>query len=248
MTGKRVPDWALERYLVGELPPEFSEADVAADPTAQERLARLRASDEEILARHQPRVVAANVRQRAEERLVSGRPAMTRWVPIAAAAGLVAVVALVAARLQQQPDVPDILTKGLEPHLEVYRQGPGGNELLATGAVGRPGDVIQLRIVPAGAQFGAVVAVDSSGAATLVAPAQEGPALELPRGRSLSLADALQLDAAGDLERFFLVTSDRPFQTGDVLAAAGKLGPGREVAMELPSGLKQSAFLIVKQR
>ena len=244
---KRVPDWVLERYLVGELPPEFSEADVAADPTAQERLAALRASDEEILAKHQPRAVAANVRQRAEQRQAARRPAMTRWVPLAVAAGLVAVIVPVAMRLQQQPD---ILTKGLEPHLEVYRQGPGGNELLATGAVGRPGDVIQLRIVPADARFGAVVAVDSSGAATLVAPAQEGPALELPRGRSLSLADALQLDAAGDFDRFFLVTSDRPFQTGDVITAARKLGAGssRDGAMELPSGLKQSAFLIVKQR
>src|SRR5437764_15433826 len=111
----RIPDWVLERHLVGELPEGFSEADLAADPTVPDRLAALRASDADILQRHPPPVVAATVRARAEERRPARRPWMA-LVPIAVAAGLVAVVTPVVLRQLQSPD---ILTKGLEPHLEV---------------------------------------------------------------------------------------------------------------------------------
>lgn len=238
----RIPDWVLERHLVGERPKGFTEADLAADPTVPERLERMRAGNEEILKRHPPPVVAANVRARAEARNAELRPVMVRLVPAAIAAVLLVVVAPVVVRQMVQPGGPDLLTKGMEPHLEVLRKGPNGSEALAPGAAAQPGNVIQLRVIGAGAAYGVVVAMDGTGSAELLTPA----ALQLPRSGSLALPDALELDAKGPYERFILVTSDGTFEAADVLTAARKLGPDRSAPLELPSGLKQSSFLIVK--
>jgi hypothetical protein len=130
----------------------------------------------------------------------------------------------------------------MEPHLEVLSKGEAGVVALAPGAKARPGNVVQLRIVGAGAAYGAVVAMDGTGAAELLTPGT----LQLPHGGSLPLPDALELDDKGPYERFVLVTSDRAFETADVLAAARKVGADQVAKLELPSGLQQSSFLIVK--
>jgi hypothetical protein len=228
---QRIPDWVLERHLVGELPAGFSEADLAADPSVPERLAKLKASDAEILEQHPPRVVAANVRARAEQR----RPARRTFMVLAPAAALaVLVVAVVLA-----PRGPDITTKGLEPHLDVFRKDEP--QPLVSGVVGHPGDVVQLRVVPAGAKFGMVVAVDGEGAPIPVTPAT------LPLKDAVTLPDALQLDATGAFQRFILVTSDQPFDAADVISAARSLGKDPAARLQLPAGMKQSSFVILKR-
>lgn len=239
----RIPDWVLERHLVGELPKGFTEADLAADPTVPERLAALQASDAEILGRHPPAVVAARVRDRADRRREERRTLTLRLVPVAVAAGLIAVVAPVVMKLQGQGQgQTDLRTKGLEPHLEVYRRGPNGNEALASGATGHPGDVIQLRVVPASARHGAVLAIDSSGASVLMPPR------DVSTGGSFALPDALELDAGGAFERFVLVTSDQPFQADVALSAARAAGSDPAAPLRLPASMKQASFVILKQR
>ena len=222
---QRIPDWVLERHLVGDaLPAGFTEADLAADPSVPERLEKLKASDAEILERHPPRVVAAQVRARAEERGRRARRPMMVLLPVALAGVAAVVIAL--------PRQPDVLTKGLEPHLEVFRKDEPARPLVS-GGVGHPGDIIQLRVVSAGAKFGMVVAVDGEGA-----PVQVG---------ALTVPDALELDATGQFERFILVTSDAPFEAADVLAAARRLGHDPAAKLELPAGLKQSSFVLLKK-
>jgi len=223
---QRIPDWVLERHLVGELPKGFTEADLAADPSVPERLEKLKASDAEILERHPPRVVAAQVRARAAERGRRARRPMMVLLPAAVAlAGVVAVVIAL-------PRQPDVLTKGLEPHLEAFRKD-APLQPLVSGAVGHPGDIIQLRVVPAGAKFGMVVAVDGEGA-----PVQVG---------ALTVPDALELDATGQFERFILVTSDQPFEAAEVLNAARNLGKDPAAKLQLPAGMKQSSFVLLKK-
>jgi len=228
---QRIPDWVLERHLVGELPKGFTEADLAADPSVPERLEKLKASDAEILEQHPARVVAAQVRARAEARAPSRRTMMVLLPAAALAAVVVVVMAL--------PKQPDILTKGLEPHLEVFRRDEP--KPLVSGAVAQPGAVVQLRVVPAGAKFGMVVAVDGEGAPVPVTPAV------LSLAGALSLPDALELDAAGDFQRFILVTSDHAFDAAEVIAAARSLGRDPAARLELPAGLQQSSFVIVKK-
>jgi hypothetical protein len=237
---RRIPNWVLERSLVGELPEGFTEADLAADPTVPERLAALKQSDTEILEKLPPAQVAARVRQRAGQRRES-RPSF-RWVPVAVAAGLIAVVTPVVWKLQSQG--PDVLTKGLEAHLEVFRQRAGGAaEPLSSGALAKPGDVVQLRVVGAGEKLGAVVAVDGTGEVTPVTPAP----VPLPPSGSVTLPDALELDATGDFERFILVTSDGPFDVGEVLAAAHDAGTSPDAPLHLREGLKQRSFVLLKR-
>ena len=154
-------------------------------------------------------------------------------LPAVALAGVVAVVIAL-------PRQPDVLTKGLEPHLEVFRKDEA--QPLVSGAVAHPGDVVQLRVVPAGAKFGMVVAVDGEGAPVPVTPAV------LPLNAAVTLPDALELDATGDFQRFILVTSDHPFEAADVVAAARSLGRDPAAKLELPAGLKQSSFVILKRR
>lgn len=228
----RIPDWVLERHLVGELPEGFTEADLAADPSVPERLAKLKASDAEILERHPPRVVAAQVRARAEARRPARRTMMVLLPAVALAAVVVVVIAL--------PRQPDVLTKGLEPHLEVFRKGEP--QPLASGAVAHPGEVVQLRVVAAGAKFGMVVAVDGQGAPVPVTPNV------LALNAAVTLPDALELDATGDFQRFILVTSDHAFEAAEVLAAARGLGRDPAAKLELPAGLRQSSFVILKKR
>src|SRR6185295_16638122 len=92
---QRIPDWVLERHLVGDaLPAGFTEADLAADPSVPERLEKLKASDAEILERHPPRVVAAQVRARAEERGRRARRPMMVLLPVALAGVAAVVIAL----------------------------------------------------------------------------------------------------------------------------------------------------------
>jgi hypothetical protein len=228
---RHIPDWVLERHLVGELPEGFTAADLAADPSVPERLEKLKASDAEILEQYAPRVVAAQVRARSESRRQAARRPMMVLLPAAALAAVVVVVVAL-------PKDPDILTKGLEPHLEVFRKDQP--QPLVSGVVAQPGDVVQLRVVPAGAKFGMVVAVDGEGAPVLVTPTV------LPLDAAVALPDAMELDATGDFQRFILVTSDRAFEATDVVGAARSLGKDPEARLQLPGGMKQSSFVIYK--
>ena len=64
---KRVPDPLLERYLLGELPPDQHE-DVRrrldADPESARRIEAIRSSNHEILLLHPPRQVVAEIERR----------------------------------------------------------------------------------------------------------------------------------------------------------------------------------------
>lgn len=249
---QRIPDWVLERYAAGELPPGYSEASISADPSVPERLAALRKSDEEILAAHPPAGVAREVERRAHlaatrDRAAAGERRLRGFWPGAlAATAAAALVAIVAPRILQGPADDELRVKG-DPHLLIYRQAAGAEpEKLSEGARARAGDVLQLRIFASDARYAAVVSIDGAGAATLHAPAREGPAMALRVGGTDTLPESYALDAAPGFERFVLVTSDRPFDAAEVLAAARALGPEPRAPLALPGSLKQTSFLLEK--
>jgi hypothetical protein len=239
---KRIPDWVLERHLVGELPEGYRPEDLEQDPTVPARLAALRESDAKILDEAPPARIAAAVHRRAS----AERPGAMRWIPIAVAAGLVAIALPV---FLARPPGADLQTKGLKPRLEVLRQKPGGYEQLDAGSVARAGDVVQLRIVAADARYGAVLSVDGTGAATQLYPVSGTTAAALPRDGALVLPEALELDAQGEFERFLLVTSvEAAFDLGPVLEAARALGPDPARALTLGPGLEVASVVVSKAR
>src|SRR5690242_9024009 len=92
----KIPDWKLERLVLGELPQaELATLRQAVEQSAelQERLAALEADNARILREHPAPVVAAQVRARA---VSLSRPRFTRWslmlAPALAAASVLVVV------------------------------------------------------------------------------------------------------------------------------------------------------------
>ncbi len=261
MNKKRVvPDFFLEQLILGELPPEKEAEilrDLEAEPGGRDRLNRLRASDREILTVHPPESIAAEInrrlaRTRPETRT---RPARSRvWVLAPALAAAAVILFLVILPLERGPR-PGIPGSGLAPSttrvkgspgLIIYRKVPQGVEELSHGSRVRPGDVLQLSYLAAGAAYGLIISIDGRGAVTLHFPASPADPTALGEAGAQPLPRAYELDDAPDFERFFFVTSDRPIKVETVLAAGRALGAEERNPLVLPDGLRQVDFLLSK--
>jgi len=248
----RVPDWLLERFAAGALPPAQArdvQDRLGRDPGGQERLAALARSNEEILAAHPPARVAAAVRQRAASPR-SARPArslMALSMVAMAAAALILVLRPKDLRPPAGPPDPrqesgEDRIKGVSgpATLRVYRKAARGAERLADGASARPGDQLQLAYLARGQRFGAVVSVDGAGQVTYHLPEKGARAVALQPGGEVTLPDSYQLDAAPRFERFCLITSDRPFETDGLADTVRGTRPA-------PAGTEVFTFTVRKE-
>lgn len=261
MNKKRVmPDFLLEQLILGELPPE-KEADVLRDlevePGGMDRLARLRASNQEILGTYLPERAAAEINRRlaltrSEPR---SQPARSRtWVlaPALAAAAVILFLVILPLKRGPQPGIPgsglDLQSTRVKgnPGLMIYRKVQRGVEELQSGAQTRPGDVLQVGYQAAGATHGVIISVDGRGTVTLHFPASPADPTALAEAGAQSLPRAYELDDAPDFERFFFVTSNHPIGVETVLAAGRTLGSDETNSLVLPAGLRQTSFLVKK--
>lgn len=224
----RVPDWLLERVALDQIPP--GQADelarrMAADPTAEARLAALRASNQEILAALPPAQVAAEVERRRRVADIAAAPDRSRtraWLPAMGAMAAAAVLAL--AFLPRDPrgagqgDVvsglagaEDTRAKG-DPHLVIHRKRGDEVERLGQGASARAGDLLQIAYVAAGHTHGVILSIDGAGVVTLhhpiapeadttlpAAPAQAAPAQAAP-GQAAPVKGVIELAHAYELD------------------------------------------------
>ncbi|MFH1466912.1 MAG: ActD-like protein [Pseudomonadota bacterium] len=268
-----VPDWMLERYALGELPPDQSallRARLQAEAEAVRagltpkgdlaaRLEALQASDAAILGALPPRQVAAEVRRRLHLRQADEgpvrRPAWVRWSLTAGpllAAALVLFFVLAPPSPQHGPQDPELIrttAKGLEPALKVYRRAGEAQERLEAGAKVAPADLLQLAYVAKGYDHGVILSVDGRGGVTLHLPSEPGGSTALELDGEQSLGFSYELDDAPGFERFFLVSSDKPIDVQVVLAAATTIAAGgkaREEALPLPEHLRQTSVLLEK--
>ena len=259
MRERRLTDWLLERYRLGELPAPQLDAvrcALADDAHARARLEALDASDREILHAHPPAPAVAAIRRRAEGAPAPVRTRAPRWL-VAAPALAVALAAALVIRHPGREAVPEAggaggetRAKGLQRRLVIYRVTGGEAEALRDGAAARPGDNLQLAYVSAGRRFGVIVSIDGRGQVTLHLPAAEGSsAVALEARREVALPRAYQLDDAPGFERFFFVTSDSPYGTDPVLAAGRALASSPGAAREplgLAPGLEQTTLSLRK--
>jgi hypothetical protein len=246
-----VPDWMLERYALGELPTDQSEAIRARLQAEAEavragltprgdlstRLEALQQSDAEILAAHPPRQVAAEIRRRQHLRRAeadhaarsgSGRRWALRVLGPMAAAAIALIVVLPALRDDngpiRDPDTIEQTTAKGVVSLQVYRDnGRPEGEKLEHGAAARPGDVIQLAYTAGNKRHGVIVSIDGGGAVTLHHPAEPGGSTELSLDGEHKLGFSGELDDAPRYERYFMVTSDKPIDVQRVLDSAARL-------------------------
>lgn len=258
-----IPDWMLERYALGELPPDQSEAIRARLQAEAEavragltprgdlstRLDTLQASDTAILEAMPPRQVAAEVRRRQHLRRAHADQASRsnsgrRWVlgvlgPLAAAAIALVVVLPMLNNDPRQPgdqEFIDTTAKGLDTRLLVYRQvGPQDAEELKEGTPARAGDRLQLAYIAGGKQHGVIVSIDGRGAVTLHHPAEPGGSTELSVDGERMLGFSGELDDAPRYERYFMVTSETPIDVQSVIDAAARLAStGQADQRDLP--------------
>lgn len=258
----RISDLMLERYHLGELTEEerrAMDARLQENPEARARLSALGESDDEILVNHPPAIIVPAIRRGAERNGRRQSPAWFRSLFVGAPILAAAAAALVVAVTPTSPEVSDPLgigpdvtrPKGLMPSLRVYRRTGAEAERLSRGAVAQARDVLQLSYVALGRRHGVILSIDGRGAVTLHHPEGEaGDTSLLPAGEA-ALPHSYQLDDAPGFERFFFVTStEGEIDVERVVEAARRLArdPAKaaRAALELPSRLEQTTFLVTK--
>lgn len=264
---RKISDWLLERYALGELPPPLRDSvatALLADEEARSRLAAIQDSNERILTDHPWEAIAGKI-NRAED----APSLLQRWSPgplVAAASAFVIVAASAVWTFVQPPfSTPDtrsvdtrsmaastdygIRTKGLLPSLQVHRSRAQDVERLESGAMAREGEVIQLSYNAAGKRYGMIVSVDGAGVLTFHLPQQGGSSGALEPQGAVPLGHAYELDGAPAFERFYFLAADAPFSVDEILTAvrAGARGEGgAPESLRLPEGIDQATFLLRK--
>lgn len=190
MDRRNIP-WKAEWKAAGLDPGPLSPDEEALVPRLQEE-------NRAFLERH-PRV--------AKTAPVKNPLVRILWAtPLVAAAALVLMIQTVPTAT---PDLERV--KGDSTRVAVYRQGPGGAERLAPGALVQPGDVLQAAYQVTKAVQGALISVDGDGNVT-VHLASGGRSVALVPGAEKPLEFSYELDRAPRYEVFFLVTSNKAFE------------------------------------
>jgi hypothetical protein len=261
--GKGPSDWLVERLVLGELDATAAE-DVrrrlaAEGRSVEDAIARIAASNQEIMEQHPPLATVAAIRRRAAT--ATAAPARARrslfvWAAPFALAGAAAVL-LVArpwgggAGIDQVPANPldDFRIKG-DLVLDVYRHGATGDERLRDGARAARGDLLQLSYAARKGGHGVLLSIDGARKVTLHLPETDnGKSAKLRDGRIVRAPSAYQLDDAPGFERFFFVSAPESFDLAPILAAARALaerGDARRQPLRLPAGFEQVSFAVDK--
>ena len=265
-------DLALERYALGELPPEEEarvRTELARDAGLRDRLDALRESDRQILASYPVEEMAEAIRGklRAESSAPRGFPrerTIRRFPPLAFALPIAATVLLfisfLVARERIFPSYASTATevtrlKGMKTHLAVYRKAAEGAEELGDGQAARQKDVLQISYTAAEARYGVILSLDGRGTVTWHMPGRyAGAALVAPalsQQGEVILPSAYELDDAPGFERFILVYSSAPFDVRTVEQAARALASKPKTAdtgsLALTPAMKQFSIVLRKQ-
>lgn len=262
--GAFVPDLILERYRLGELPPdekERLERRLAEDLVLRARLDALEISDSDIHKSYPPEWLARQIQNRLGAPSPES-PGLRTWPRLWPVAGALATIVILAITLTTQvfhlpPDksknapanVPADRIKGLQPALALFLKTESGAGTLADGDIVHAGDLIRIGYRALGQPYGVILSIDGHGAVTLHLPRSGGRAASLKSGSIVLLNEAYELDDAPRFERFFFVTSHQPFEAALVVAAAGNLAEksgSPPAALPLPEEFMQSSFTIKK--
>jgi hypothetical protein len=262
----KIPDWQLERYLLGELPPDLENRvrqQLAKDESAEARLAELKESNVEILSSYPPEMMSGQIKKRYKEKYgkrgnqknETGRVRVRSFAYALSAAALILVFLFPLRNLirQNQIDrVPEqIRMKGAKPHLVVYRKSGDEIARLQNGDKVREQDILQLSYVAASRKYGVIYSIDGRGVVTVHYPDTHTESTpELDQSGEISLAYAYELDDAPSFERFFFVTSNEPFEIAMVEKAIKLLASKPRHAMKkdlkLPSRFRQYSIILNK--
>lgn len=265
---EQIPDWKLERFLLGELDPDEMnriERELKGDEALQARLKALEESNQELLERYPAPWMARQIERKLESSASHRKTAKDRrgfrlWpVP---ALSMAAVVILLLAVMPQSRDwllgetdrpvpITDTRIKGLEPQLKLYRKTESGSERLQNGVAAREHDLILIQYEAAGKGYGVIFSVDGHGSITRHIPLEGDKSPELDQDGAISLDFAYELDDAPLWEKFYFVTSDSLFDVetaiGSVPDSISKVTSAGGDSLTLPPSLHQTIFTLTKE-
>jgi hypothetical protein len=261
-----IPDIILERYLLKELPArKMEEIDrlVSEDPTLRQRLDALKSSSEEILREYTPEYVGGLIKQKVPAKKMS-RSEKIRRISIPAlgsAAAMVLLFFILPSEVHKTEHVAvmnnpvknnpqnDIIFKGEESRLFIFRKTDGSPDELKTGSAAHEGDQLQLGFQTR-MTHAVIVSIDGRGNVTLHYPASGSGSSIVGKDRKTLLDRSYRLDDAPSFERFLLVTSDVGITAGYIVSRARGIAADRSKAMAEPlsvSGTKEVSLLLIKE-
>jgi hypothetical protein len=222
-----IPDWKLERYLLGELPP-LEAAEIrkreSVDDILRLRLEKLRQSNADILAQYPSDRLISVIKSRIE--LHEKKNTMPKWPLVMAATLLCIVIPFVASPKDivnsllgkdvspleiQKINEDGTRIKGMGPRLEVWLKKTEDAEQLNEMSEVKAGDEIQLRYAVPTLCYALLVSLDGRNTVT-VHLAKGDSAIPVEPGKMNTLPFAYKLDDAPHFEKFFFFVSSHPFK------------------------------------
>jgi hypothetical protein len=232
-----VPDWKIERYLLGELP----EGEIAALKALESenvefrlQIEQLKNDNKDLLAKYPYRKNIDNHRH-------------IWFIPLSAVAVLLMTATVLPTvffsrnnteteTLAMSEDGTRV--KGLKTDLEIWRKTAELTEKLADNSEAKTGDLLQIRY-SAMEHYGVLLSLDGNNVLTIHLSGKNGKAATLEAGKIISLENAYELDNAPKFETFYLFTANREFELAPI---AEKLLQGK-----MPSDLHITQVTLKKR-
>jgi len=246
-----IPNWKIERYLLGELPAR----EMAALKTLENKniefcsqLALLRNSNEELLAEYPAKEFAEKM-QAAKFKIIE--PIKNRWLmPLAACAGLLlaatVLINIFSESTLENSSAQNVVinedgtrVKGLKTDLEIWRKTADSVEKLSNGSEAKAGDLLQMRYIAEEKCYGVLLSIDGNRVLTVHLSGENGRAKELESGKIVSLESSYELDNAPKSETFYLFTSKKEFALAPIAEAL--------LSGEMPKNLQVSQITLRKR-
>lgn len=263
----RIPDWRLERFLLGELDPgemEIIRQEIEKDHSLKHRLQALRQSDREILERYPASMMDRRIREKLKKPGVPGAGFRTlirsKLWPVPAIPALAVLILLAILPSLFPPAIDEtrdaggdraIRLKGTGAQLHLYRKTDSGSEGLENGSLARENDLILVQYQAAGRAYGVILSIDGRGTVSRHFPREGEKAGKLERQGPVSLDFAYELDDAPRWEIFYFITSDSPFEVDSVMRAvrgkAVEMTDSESGMLDLPDRFEQYLFTLRKE-
>jgi hypothetical protein len=262
-----IPDWKLERYLLGELDPgemDRIRQEIDKNDALGIRLEALRQSDKEILERYPVSRMGRQINRKlkgaeaSSTRINTGFRSKFWPMPVVPALAIILLIAILPALFP--PNVNEtgkvgidqtIRLKGGGARLVLFRKTESGSERLENGALAREHDLILMQYHAATRAYGVIISIDGNRTINQHMPEEGGLVAPLNQEGAVSLEFAYELDDAPGWEQFYFITSDVPFELETIIQAAryetDNLTDSKPGSLDLPDKFEQFLFTLKKE-
>lgn len=216
-----IPDWKLERFLIGDLPnKEMQEIQTLEkkDTFLKRRLQELRENNKAVLDQLPFSELIEKLPETKKQREFNFAKLATAAILILAAALSVSLITFILERSADEPAMGKLQValnsenriKGFDARIEIWKKTEAGIVQLENFDEVKEGDEIQVRYSVPKKCFGILFSMDGNGNLTQHMGNAEKAIALLP-GKMNSLPFAYKLDNAPHFEKFFFVTSESEF-------------------------------------